>query len=195
MGAIVTAPLLDPSPPFRWDVEPALRRLDEKALREQVLPHLLRVLGFFDVRHRHGPREEGKDLLAWRRSAIGTHDWVGFVVKAGDLNAQVTSTAGVRTVLHQVEQVLDHEVTDPLTSAQSVVRECWIVTNGAIPGHAIDEIAPTLRRHHLEKAVRWIDLITLARLLNELIEPERLAEMLRLDAREAPAHPERVPNG
>ena len=97
------------------DVEPALRELDKRELRERILPPLLQALGFVDVRHRHGPREEGKDLLAWRLSVIDTHDWIGFVVKRGDLNAQVTSSAGIRTVLHQVEQVLNHEVTDPLT--------------------------------------------------------------------------------
>lgn len=57
---------LDPTPPFYPDVEPALRQLDEKGLRERVLPDLLRALGFVDVRQLHGPREEGKDLLAWR---------------------------------------------------------------------------------------------------------------------------------
>jgi hypothetical protein len=186
----VSAPLLDPSPPYLWDVEPALRKLDEKALRERVLPELLRRLGFFDVRHRHGPREEGKDLLAWRKSSIGTHDWVGFVVKAGDLNAQVTSSSGIRNALHQVEQVLDHEVTDPLTSAQSVVRECWVITNGAIPGHVVDEVAHTLRRHHLEKAVRWIDVTALSRLMNEHIAPERLAEILGLIPRVPPTEGE-----
>jgi len=168
-------------PALRLDVEPALRKLDEKALREKVLPELLRKLKFFDIRHRHGPHEEGKDLLAWHESVIGTHDWVGFVVKAGDLNAQVASSSGIRTTLHQVEQVLDHEVTDPLTSAQSVVRECWVITNGAIPGHAVDEVASTLRRHHLEKAVRWIDVTALSRLLIERLPPERLAAILGLD--------------
>ena len=29
----------------------------------------------------------------------------------------------------------------------------------------VDEVASTLRRHHLEKAVRWIDVRVLARLL------------------------------
>ena len=137
--------------------------------------------GFFEVRPRHGPREEGKDLLGKHESRIGTHDWVGFVVKAGDLNAQVASSSGIRTTLHQVEQVLDHEVTDPLTSAQALVRECWVITNGEIPGHALDEVAHTLRRHHLEKMVRWIDVRTLARLINEALDPEYLAEILGLD--------------
>lgn len=171
---------LDPKPPYYPDVEPALRKLDERALRERVLPGFFRALGFVDVRDRHGPHEEGKDLLAWRTSPLETHDWVGFVVKRGDLNAQVASSSGIRTVLHQAEQVLDHEVTDPVTSAQSVVRECWVITNGAIPGHAIDEIAHTLRRHHLEKAIRWIDVTTLTRLLCRRLPREVLVAMLEL---------------
>lgn len=161
------------------DIEPALRELDEKALRERVLPALLHELEVFEIRPRHGPREEGKDLIGWRRSPLDTRDWVGFVVKAGNLNAQVTSTAGIRAVLHQVEQVLDHEITDPLSSAQSVVRECWVVTNGDIPGYALDEVAFTLRRHHLEKAVRWIDVTTLTRLLSRLPRP-KVEELLGL---------------
>jgi hypothetical protein len=156
------------------DIEPALRKLDERALRERILPVLLHELEFFD-----GPREEGKDLLGWRRSPLDTKDWVGFVVKSGNLNAQVAHPAGIRTVLHQVEQVLDHEVTDPLSSAQSLVRECWVVTNGDIPGHALDEIASTLRRHHLDKAVRWLDVKTVTRLLSRLPR-SKVAEMLEL---------------
>jgi hypothetical protein len=62
------------------------------------------------------------DLLAWRMSEIDTREWVGFVVKTGDLTAQVASVSGIRTVLHQVEQVLDHEIVDPLTSARSHVH-------------------------------------------------------------------------
>ena len=181
---------LDPQPLYP-DIEPALRKLDERALRERVLPLLLHELEFFEVRPRHGPREEGKDLLGWRRSPLDTKDWMGFVVKQGSLNAQVAHTAGIRTVLRQVEQVLDHEVTDPLSSAQSVVRECWVVTNGDIPGHALDEIASTLRRHHLEKSIRWIDVKTLTRLLSKLPRP-KLAEMLGIEALapDAPAAPD-----
>src|SRR5262249_35727507 len=108
-AAAVPAAHIEPAQTYLPDIEPALRQLDEKTLRERVLPELLRRLAFVDVRHRHGPREEGKDLLAWRMSPIDTIDWVGFVVKAGDLNAQVASSAGIRTALHQVEQVLDHE--------------------------------------------------------------------------------------
>jgi hypothetical protein len=181
---------VDDQPPFYPDVEPALRRLAEKELRDRVLPRLLSALRFFDVRSRHGPREEGKDLLAWRRSPIDTHDWVGFVVKAGDLNAQVASASGIRTVLHQVEQVLDHEVTDPLTSNLSVVRECWVITNGDIPGHATDEIASTLRRHHLEKAVRWIDVKALSRLLSVRLPREDLVNLLGLAGSATPTEGE-----
>lgn len=170
---------LDPKPYFP-DVEIAVRSLDENAVRERVLPALLRALDFVDVRGRHGPREEGKDILARHASALGTHDWVGFVVKAGDLNAQVASSSGIRTVVHQVEQVLDHEITDPLTSAQSVVRECWVVTTGAIPGHALDEVAVTLKRHHLDKVIRWIDGKKLSGLLSEHLTRDKLIELLAL---------------
>lgn len=55
------------------------------------------------------------------------------------------------------------------------MRERWVITNGDIPGHAIDEISSTLRRHHLEKAVRWIDVKTFTRLLSETLPRELLA--------------------
>jgi hypothetical protein len=169
------------------EVEHKLRDLDERALRDDVLPALLPELEFVDIRSRHGAREEGKDLLAWRYSLLGTKDWVGFVVKRGDLNAQVASTSGVRTVLHQVEQVLDHEITDPLSSNQSVVRECWVITNGDIPGHALDEVAATLRRHHLEKAIRWLDAKTLSRLFCERLRKQRIEEVLGIKLADASA--------
>ncbi len=169
---------------FYPDVKPALRELDEEKLRQRVLPVLLRKLDFIDVSSRHGPMERGKDLLAWRHGPLGTRDWFAFVVKRGDLNAQVAHVAGIRTVLHQVEQALDHEVVDPLTSTTSVVRECWVITNGKIPGHAIDEVGATLKRHHLDRIVRWVDVEVLTRLLSGL-ERDELEKLLELDPPQA----------
>ena len=143
--------------PYYPDVARAVGKLEERAVRERVLPPLLRALSYVDVRVLHGPREEGKDLLAWRMSEIGTPEWVGFVVKSGDVTAQVASISGIRTVLHQVEQVLDHEIIDPLTSVRSQVRGCWVVTTGRILPHALDDVSTTMRRHHLDKLVRWVD--------------------------------------
>jgi len=156
---------------------------DEAKLRDRILPPLLHELGFVDVRGRHGPREEGKDLLARRTSILDTQDWIGFVVKAGDLNAQVASSAGIRTVVNQVEQVLDHPITDPLTSDPSTVRECWVLTSGLIPGHALDEVAVTLHRHHLDRVVRWLDGKKIAGLLVEFIDRARLSTLLELPLR------------
>jgi hypothetical protein len=100
---------IDPNP-YYPDVMKAVGKLAERDLRNDVLPSLLRELNYVDVRVLHGPREAGKDLLAWRMSEIDTPEWVGFVVKVGDITAQVTSVSGIRTVLHQAEQVLDHEI-------------------------------------------------------------------------------------
>jgi len=153
--------------PYYPDVERALAELDEERLRDEALPKLLHAISYLEVRKLHGPREQGKDLLAWRWSPIGTKDWTGFVVKSGDLNAQVSSQAGIRTVLYQVEQVLDHPIVDPLTSSRSHVRECWVVTNGRIAEYVLGEVEVTLHRHHLDKLIRWIDLTTLTRLFSE----------------------------
>jgi hypothetical protein len=163
--------------PYYTDVEKALAALSEPELRDHVLPVLLRALAYIEVRRLHGPREEGKDLLAWRWSTIDTKDWTGFVVKSGDLNAQVGSSAGIRTVLYQVEQVLDHSIVDPLTSSVTHVRECWVVTNGKVAEYVLGEIEVTLRRHHLDKLIRWIDLTTLTRLFNEKLTRPQLDEL------------------
>ena len=116
-------------------------------------------------------------------SEIDTREWVGFVVKTGDLTAQVASVSGIRTVLHQVEQVLDHEIVDPLTSARFQVRACWVVTTGRILAHALDDAAVTMRRHHLDKLIRWVDGAALTRLLSERLPRPVLVEMLRLEAK------------
>ena len=166
--------------PYYPDVEEAVANLTERELRENVLPSLLRALYYVDVRVLHGPREEGKDLLAWRMSEIDTPEWVGFVVKAGDITAQVAAVSGIRTVLHQVEQVLDHEIVDPLTSARSQVRGCWVVTTGRILPHALDDASVTMRRHHLDKLIRWVDGAALTRLLSERLARQALVEMLKL---------------
>ena len=85
---------------------------------------------------------------------------------------------------HQVEQVLDHEIVDPLTSARSQVRACWVVTTGRILAHALDDAAVTMRRHHLDKLIRWVDGSALTRLLSERLTRQVLVEMLRLEQAE-----------
>lgn len=169
--------LLDPPAPYYADVEQALLVLDEPALR-RLLRRVLPRLGFFDVRELHGPHEQGKDLLAWRPSELGTRDWTGFVVKRGNLTAQVGSPSGIRTVLHQVEQVLDHVIPDPVTCDSSSVRGCWVVTNGRILPNALEDVAATLRRHHLDKLVRWIDITTLTRIMSQRFRREELEELI-----------------
>jgi hypothetical protein len=161
-------------------VEKAIGRLAEGELRTTVLPTLLRELDYVDVRVLHGPQEVGKDLLVWRLSEIETLEWVGFVVKVGDITGQVASVSGIRTVLHQAEQVLDHEVVDPLTSDRSQVRGCWVVTTGRILRHALDDAAATMRRHHLDKLIRWVDGAALARLLCDWLPTQALRQMLEL---------------
>jgi hypothetical protein len=166
--------------PYYPDVAQAVARLTERDLRNDVLPRLLRRLYYMDVRVLHGPREEGKDLLAWRMSEIDTTEWVGFVVKTGDITAQVAAVSGIRTVLHQVEQVLDHEIIDPLTSERSQVRGCWVVTTGRILPHALGDASATMRRHHLDKLIRWVDGAALTRLLSERLPRQALVQMLHL---------------
>ena len=176
---------IDQPPPYYPDVERALRDLAEIEVRA-LLRRLLPRLGFFDVREQHGPHELGKDLLAWRRSELGTRDWTGFVVKAGDVTAQVSSSTGIRTVLHQVEQVLDHGIMDPISSDRTHVRACWVVTNGRILPNALDDIAATLRRHHLDKLIRWIDLTAFAGIFTNKFARHEIEKLLQLPA-ETPA--------
>ncbi|MBI4956366.1 MAG: hypothetical protein HY908_30395 [Myxococcales bacterium] len=45
-------------------------------------------------------------------------------------------------------------------------------------GHALDEVSATLRRHHLDRVIRWIDGKKLATLLS--VARPRLAELLNL---------------
>lgn len=68
---------------YYQDVAEAIGKLAESNLRDSVLSSLLRELDYVDVRVLRGPREQGKDLLAWRMSEIDTPEWNGFVVKTG----------------------------------------------------------------------------------------------------------------
>jgi hypothetical protein len=63
---MTTGPIQLDETPYLPQVEAALRLIDEASLRDRILPALLEELGFVHVRGRHGPREEGKDLLARR---------------------------------------------------------------------------------------------------------------------------------
>lgn len=158
---------LETTEPYRPEVEDALRALDEARLREVLCSLLKGGMRFVEVRINHGPQEKGKDLIAWRSNElVGGRDYYAFVVKAGNLNAQVTSASGIRGVLHQVEQALDFPLANPLNANESFIRECWVVTNGRIPQDVLDDVHHTMRRHHLDRLVRWVDLSTLTRLFS-----------------------------
>lgn len=81
---------------------------------------------------------------------------------------------------------MDHEIIDPLTSAHSQVRGCWVVTTGRILPHALEDASATMRRHHLDKLIRWVDGAALTRLLSENLPRQALLQMLHLTAETTP---------
>lgn len=57
----------------------ALRDLDEKSLRENVLLPLLARIGLKGVRIYHGPGERGKDIVCIDEDRLGNREYLAVV--------------------------------------------------------------------------------------------------------------------
>ena len=84
-----------------------LRQLDERGLRENILLPLLTRLGCKAPTIYHGPQERGKDIITYTNNPLGQREYVAVVAKSVDLSGSVSSSAGLREVIHQVEQCFD----------------------------------------------------------------------------------------
>lgn len=134
-----------------------IEKLDEKALRETVLLPLLSQMGLRAVTIYHGPRERGKDIVAYDLDRFGNQEYIAVVAKATDLDGSVSSDRGLREVLFQIEQCFDVPYEDLFGMRRATMNRVWVVTSGRIVPGAADSVFDGLKKRNLSKLVKFID--------------------------------------
>ena len=144
-----------------------LSELDEKGLREDVLLPLLTRLGCKAPTICHGPQERGKDIIAYTYDLLGQREHLAVVAKAVDLSGSVSSSKGLREVVHQVQQCFDEPYEDLFGMTRVSIDRVWIVTSKRILSGAETSIFSSLEKNNLRKLIRFISGERLADLLDE----------------------------
>ena len=144
-----------------------LSELDEKGLREDVLLPLLTRLGCKAPTIYHGPQERGKDIITYTHDLLDQRTYLAVVAKAVDLRGSVSSSTGLREVLHQVQQCFDIPYEDLFGMAKVSIDRVWIVTSKRVLSGAETSIFSTLKKNNLEKLIRFISGERLADLIDE----------------------------
>ena len=154
-----------------------LSELDEKGLREDVLFPLLTRLGCKAPTIYHGPQERGKDIITYTNNLLGQRvdlpPKVRQAVEAhnslngGMSHGIVSSSTGLREVLHQVQQCFDSPYEDLFGMSRVSIDRVWIVTSKRILPGAETSIFSTLEKNNLTKLVRCIAGAQLADLIDE----------------------------
>lgn len=144
-----------------------LSELDEKGLRENVLVPLLTRLGYKAPMIYHGPQERGKDIITFTHDLLDKREYLAVVAKVVDLSGSVSSSRGLREVLHQVQQCFDTPYEDLFGMARVSIDRVWIVTSRRVLSGAESSIFSTLEKTNLTKLVRCISGAQLADLIDE----------------------------
>ena len=144
-----------------------LAGLNEKDLRETVLVPLLTRIGYQAVTLRHGCRERGKDIICFKQDQLGGREYLAIVAKAVDLNGSVSSSEGLREVLHQINQCFDIPDEDLFGMRKISIDRVWVVTSKSIVSGAEDSIFESLKKSNLNKVTRFMSGQRLAELIDE----------------------------
>ena len=144
-----------------------LRQLNEKGLREEVLLPLLTRLGYSAPTIYHGSQERGKDIITYRDHPLGHREYLAVVAKSVDLNGSVSSSAGLREVIHQVQQCFDTPYEDLFGMTKVHVDRVWVVTSKRILSGAAESILDSLMKNNLAKLIHCVSAEQLVRLIDE----------------------------
>jgi hypothetical protein len=87
---------------------------------------------------------------------LGRREYIGVVAKVGDLRGAVSSSSGLREVMHQVVQCFDNPYEDLFGMTRLTMDRAWVVTTGSIVPGASASIYDSLRKSNLDKLVRFI---------------------------------------
>ncbi|WP_371806442.1 hypothetical protein [Candidatus Lokiarchaeum ossiferum] len=114
-----------------------LDNLKNEAEFRKFLMHILPDIGFSQLKHHHGPNEDGKDIIALTREPFGFPELNLFVVKVGDLNKKNATdfTRNMDEIDSQIHQASNTFYTDINLPSIKKAR-IYVITNGVINQNA-----------------------------------------------------------
>lgn len=133
-----------------------LNNLREREFRQELIIPLLSKMGYLAPIEYHGSNEKGKDIICFEYDRLGEQRFLAVVAKTGDLTGNASTTAGLMTIVNQVQQAFDNPYEDLYNMRQVFINEVWIVTNGKIVSGAQESVINTLRKNNLDKQIRII---------------------------------------
>ncbi|MCY4637479.1 MAG: hypothetical protein OXG04_23770 [Acidobacteria bacterium] len=144
-----------------------VRQLDERGLREDLLLPLLTRLGYSAPTIYHGSQERGKDIITYRNHPLGHREYLAVVAKSVDLSGSVSSSKGLREVIHQVEQCFDTPYEDLFGMTKVSIDRVWVVTSKRILSGAAGSILDSLMKNNLAKLIHCVSAEQLVGLIDE----------------------------
>ena len=133
-------------------------KMDEAALRTQVILPLLMKLGYQDVFEYHGGASElGKDVVCWKMDELGGRENLAIVAKATQMTGKAKAATGTAAeVQTQIRQCFGSAYRDQRTGEERQVDRVWVVNSQKIGKESINAISSALGKSELRN-VRFID--------------------------------------
>ena len=133
-----------------------LKNLSETEFRQDLLIPLLSKLGYIAPIEYHGTSEKGKDIICLEYDRLREQRFLAVVAKTDDLSGSASSSAGLMTVINQVQQAFDTPYDDLYNMQHVFINEVWIITTGRIIPGAQESVISTLRKSNLDKQIKII---------------------------------------
>jgi len=163
----------------------SFQKMDDSALRKEVLFPLLKAMGYKDIHEYHGGSgEQGKDIVCWKPDELGSRQNLAIVVKATKMSGKARAISGAAgEVQTQIRQCFGSTYVDPVSGEEQNVHHVWVVSNKKISKEAIDAIDSAVADPDLMRHVRFIDSNKLWSLIEEKLHVSiwsRVEEVRRL---------------
>jgi len=124
-----------------------LQELDEATFRTDVLLPLLKRMGYYDVRERHGPDEYGKDITFREVSPLGDN-YYAVIVKVGDISGAARGKKNLDAVQSQINMAFSMPIEDIEAKKKHDVNHVIVWTTGKISNNAQRRIMENKAREY-----------------------------------------------
>jgi len=136
-----------------------IQKMNEAALRKEVLIPLLRAMDYKDVYEYHGGAgEQGKDIVCWKLGALEDRENLALVVKATQMSGKARVDKGTAgEVQTQIRQCFGKAYLDPVSNDEREVHHVWVVSNQKISKEAMDAIKSAVDDDKIMRYVKFVD--------------------------------------
>jgi hypothetical protein len=152
-----------------------IQSMNEKDLRKLVLIPLLRAMKFQGVHEYHGSTEFGKDIVCWNLDELNNRKNLALVVKATPVSGRSQASGDIE---NQIRQCFGKSYTDPVTSAEEEIDQCWVVSNKPISHDAIELIKAGISHAVHRRNVKFVDIDSLWKLIEEYMPFQAILQKL-----------------